>query len=166
VAKATKVRLPALDILVEAGEWPPKARLRKIAAGVIEAAAIRLGLDLPEGAEVSIVFTDDAHIKSLNRKFRQKNKPTNVLSFPGAPAANGGIGPILGDVVLAQETVSKEAAAEGLTLEAHLAHLILHGFLHILGYDHEDDGEAQIMEGLETAILGGIGIADPYERQR
>jgi probable rRNA maturation factor len=166
VAKATKVRLPALDILVEAGEWPSKARLRKIAARVIEAAAIRLGRDLPEVAELSIVFTDDAHIKSLNRKFRQKNKPTNVLSFPGAPAANGGIGPILGDVVLAQETVSKEAAAEGLTLEAHLAHLILHGFLHILGYDHEDDGEAQIMEGLETAILGGIGIADPYERQR
>jgi probable rRNA maturation factor len=68
--------------------------------------------------------------------------------------------------VLAEQTVSKEAAAEGLTLEAHLTHLILHGFLHILGYDHEDDGEARIMEGLETVILEGVGIADPYERQR
>ena len=166
MAKARKVRLPTLDILVEAGEWLPKARLKRIAVKVIEAAAIRLELDLPEGAELSIVFTDDAHIKSLNRKFRGKNKPTNVLSFPGAPAANGGIGPILGDIVLAEETVSKEAGAQHLTLEAHLAHLILHGFLHILGYDHEDDGEAETMEGLETAILGGIGVADPYERQR
>ena len=166
VPKATKIRPPALDILVEAGEWPPKARLKRIAATVVEAALIRLKLDLADGAELSIVFTDDAHIKSLNRKFRQKNKPTNVLSFPGAPAANGGIGPILGDIVLGLETVSREAVAAGLTLEAHLAHLILHGFLHILGYDHENDGEAKIMEGLETAILGGIGIADPYERQR
>lgn len=156
----------SLDILVEAGEWLPKARLKRIAEKVIAAASEKLKLDLADGAELSLVFTDDGHIKSLNRKFRGKNKATNVLSFPGAPAANGGIGPILGDIVLAEETVSREAAAEGLTLEAHLAHLILHGFLHILGYDHEDGGEAETMEGLETAILGGIGIADPYERQR
>ena len=164
--KARKIRLPALDIMVEAGEWPAKARLKRIAGTVVEAALIRLELDQAGGAELSIVFTDDAHIKLLNRKFRQKNKPTNVLSFPSAPAANGGIGPILGDIVLAAETVSREAGAGALTLEAHLSHLILHGFLHILGYDHENDGEAKVMEGLETAILGGIGIADPYERQR
>jgi probable rRNA maturation factor len=166
VPKAKKTLLPALDIMVEAGEWPARTRLKRIAGKVVEAASIRLKLGLPEGAELSIVFTDDAHIKSLNRKFRGKSKPTNVLSFPGAPAANGGIGPILGDIVLAAETVSREAEGEGLTLEAHLTHLILHGFLHILGYDHEDDGEASLMEGLETAILGGIGVADPYERQR
>jgi probable rRNA maturation factor len=161
-----KNAVPVLDILVEAGEWPSKARLKRIAEKVLGAASAELKLDLPEGAELSLLFTDDAHIKSLNRKFRGKNKPTNVLSFPGAPAANGGIGPILGDIVLAAETVSREAEGEGLTLEAHLTHLILHGFLHILGYDHEDDGEAGLMEGLETAILGGIGVADPYERQR
>jgi probable rRNA maturation factor len=166
VPKAKKALLPVLDILVEAGEWPSKARLKRIAEKVLGAASAELKLDLPEGAELSLLFTDDAHIKSLNRKFRGKNKPTNVLSFPGAPAANGGIGPILGDIVLAAETVSREAEGEGLTLEAHLTHLILHGFLHILGYDHEDDGEAGLMEGLETAILGGIGVADPYERQR
>jgi probable rRNA maturation factor len=161
-----KNAVPVLDILVEAGEWPSKARLKRIAEKILGAASAELKLDLPEGAELSLLFTDDAHIKSLNRKFRGKNKPTNVLSFPGAPAANGGIGPILGDIVLAEETVSREAEGEGLTLEAHLTHLILHGFLHILGYDHEDDGEASLMEGLETAILGGIGVADPYERQR
>jgi probable rRNA maturation factor len=161
-----KNAVPVLDILVEAGEWPSKARLKRIAEKILGAASAELKLDLPEGAELSLLFTDDAHIKSLNRKFRGKSKPTNVLSFPGAPAANGGIGPILGDIVLAAETVSREAEGEGLTLEAHLTHLILHGFLHILGYDHEDDGEAGLMEGLETAILGGIGVADPYERQR
>jgi probable rRNA maturation factor len=161
-----KNAVPVLDILVEAGEWPSKARLKRIAEKVLGAASAELKLDLPEGAELSLLFTDDAHIKSLNRKFRGKSKPTNVLSFPGAPAANGGIGPILGDIVLAAETVSREAEGERLTLEAHLTHLILHGFLHILGYDHEDDGEAGLMEGLETAILGGIGVADPYERQR
>jgi probable rRNA maturation factor len=166
VPKAAKTRLPALEIMVEAGEWPSKARLKRIAGKVVGAASNHLKLDLADGAELSVVFTDDAHMKLLNRKFRRKNKPTNVLSFPGAPAANGGIGPILGDVVLAAETVSREAAAGALTLEAHLSHLILHGFLHILGYDHENGGEAKIMEGLETAILGGIGIADPYERQR
>jgi probable rRNA maturation factor len=166
VAVTKRVRPPILDTLVEAGEWPSKARLRRIADTVVGAASNHLKLDLAEGAELSVVFTDDAHIKTLNRKFRRKNKPTNVLSFPGAPAANGGIGPILGDIVLGQETVSREAGAGALTLEAHLSHLILHGFLHILGYDHENDGEAKIMEGLETAILGGIGIADPYERQR
>jgi probable rRNA maturation factor len=161
-----KNAVPVLDILVEAGEWPSKARLKRIAEKILGAASAELKLDLPEGAELSLLFTDDAHIKSLNRKFRGKSKPTNVLSFPGAPAANGGIGPILGDIVLAAETVSREAEGERLTLEAHLTHLILHGFLHILGYDHEDDGEAGLMEGLETAILGGIGVADPYERQR
>ena len=163
---AKKVRAPTLDIMVEAGEWPAQARLKRIADKVVGAASNRLKLDLSDGAELSIVFTDDAHIKSLNHKFRRKNKPTNVLSFPGAPAANGRIGPILGDIVLGQETISREAASGALTLEAHLSHLILHGFLHILGYDHENDGDAKIMEGLETAILGGIGIADPYERQR
>jgi probable rRNA maturation factor len=167
LAKAAKeAQLLSLDILVEAGEWPAKARLKRIAERVLAAASAKMKLDLPEGAELSLVFTDDAHIKTLNRKFRRKNKATNVLSFPGAPAPNGGIGPVLGDIVLALETVGREAAAEGLTLDAHLSHLILHGFLHILGYDHENDGDAQVMEGLETVILGGIGIADPYERQR
>jgi probable rRNA maturation factor len=137
-----KNAVPVLDILVEAGEWPSKARLKRIAEKILGAASAELKLDLPEGAELSLLFTDDAHIKSLNRKFRGKSKPTTVLSFPGAPAANGGIGPILGDIVLAAETVSREAEGERLTLEAHLTHLILHGFLHILGYDHEDDGAA------------------------
>jgi probable rRNA maturation factor len=166
LAKTKEVRLPALDLMVEAGDWPSKPRLRRVATKVLAPAIARLRLDLTEDAELSLVFTDDAHIRSLNRKFRAKNKPTNVLSFPAAPATKGGIGPILGDIVLAAETVAKEAEAEGLTLDVHLAHLILHGFLHILGYDHEGEDEATVMEGLETAILGEVGIADPYSRQR
>ncbi len=156
----------AIELLVEAGDWPPLSELEAITAGVVEAAvtAVRpeLANELAEGSELSLVFTDDAHVRSLNRRFRKQDHATNVLSFPSAAAPNGRLGPILGDVVLARETVFREAEAGGLTIEAHLAHLIVHGFLHVLGYDHEDEAEASAMERLETAILSGLGIADPY----
>jgi probable rRNA maturation factor len=113
------------------------------------------GGELPE-AEVSILFTDDAHIQRLNAAWRGKDKPTNVLSFPQ------GAGPLLGDVVLASETVAREAALAGKPLEAHMVHLIVHGFLHLLGYDHEREDEAEEMEALERAALERMGIADPY----
>ncbi len=119
-------------------------------------------LKLAPDAEVSLVFSDDAHIRGLNARYRHKDSPTNVLSFPAVPAAKGKLGPMLGDIVLAAETVAREAAEQGLALDAHLAHLLVHGFLHLAGYDHEDDGEATVMEGLETAILARLGIADPY----
>lgn len=128
----------------------------------MDAAVAAIGPRFAAECELSLVFTDDAHIRRLNRDFRKKDSPTNVLSFPAPAGAGGLMGPILGDVVLARETVVREAAAEGLTVEAHLAHLILHGFLHLLGYDHQDEAEATTMERLETAILGGLGIADPY----
>ena len=113
---------------------------------------------------MSLVFTDDAHIRALNRKYRGKDKATNVLSFPAAPAAPGGnrFGPLLGDIVVAEETVAREAADQGLTLDHHLTHLIVHGFLHLVGHDHETEAEAVVMERLETAILAAIGVADPY----
>jgi probable rRNA maturation factor len=85
-----------------------------------------------------------------------------VLSFPSAPVGKGVLPPMIGDIVLAAETVAAEAAAAGLTIDAHIAHLLVHGFLHLVGYDHELDAEAAVMEGLETAILAGLGIADPY----
>ena len=101
-------------------------------------------------------------MRRLNRDYRGKDKPTNVLSFPRRRLLAGRLGPLLGDIVLAAETVAREAEDEGLALDDHLTHLIVHGFLHLLGYDHEDEAEAAVMEGLETAILGGLGIADPY----
>ncbi len=152
----------AADILIEAGTWPGKPRLARMVDAALDAALAAARPPLAAGAEVGIVFTDDAHVRALNRTYRGKDKPTNVLSFPAAPVEKGRFGPPLGDIVLAGETVAAEAAREGLALEAHATHLIVHGFLHLLGYDHVRDDDAAIMESLETSILSRLGIADPY----
>lgn len=151
-----------IDILVEGGDWPGRARLRTLARKAIAAAMARAEPPLAPGPEVSLLFTDDAHMRGLNHRYRGKDKPTNVLSLPGAPVLPGRLGPPLGDIVLAAETIRHEADDQGLALEDHLTHLIVHGFLHLIGHDHEDEAEALAMEGLETAILGDLGIADPY----
>jgi probable rRNA maturation factor len=152
----------AVDVLIEAGDWPSRAKLRALAERAIAAAADRACPDLAPEAEVSLLFTDDAHMRRLNLRYRGKDKPTNVISLPSAPPVVGRLGPLLGDVVLAVETVAKEAGDQGLALNDHLTHLIIHGFLHLIGYDHEDESEALVMEGLETAILNDLGISDPY----
>jgi probable rRNA maturation factor len=151
-----------VDVLIEAGAWPARAKLRALAERAIGAAADRACPDLEPGAEVSLLFTDDAHMRRLNLRYRGKDKPTNVLSLPGARLLVGRLGPLLGDIVLASETIEGEAEAQGVAPSEHLTHLIVHGFLHLIGYDHEDDSEALVMEGLETAILGDLGVADPY----
>jgi probable rRNA maturation factor len=112
-------------------------------------------------AEISIVLTDDAEQRELNRDWRGKDAPTNVLSFPQIEPFAPVIG-ILGDIVLAHETLAREAAEQDKPLADHFTHLVVHGFLHILGYDHLSEEEALVMEGLETQILAGLGIADPY----
>jgi probable rRNA maturation factor len=154
-------RQPQLDLLVEAGDWPRQSRLRSLARRAVRAATVQAGVNLPANAELSVVFTDDAHIRALNRRFRGKDKATNVLSFPAAPSGRK-LGPLLGDIVLARQTVEREADDQGLTFEDHLTHLVVHGFLHLLGYDHATEAEAVAMERLETAILASIGVADPY----
>jgi probable rRNA maturation factor len=112
-------------------------------------------------AELSIVLTDDAEQRVLNRDWRGIDKSTNVLSFPQiepfAPVSG-----LLGDIILARETLEREAAEQGVSVEDHFTHLVVHGFLHLLGYDHMDDDEALAMEGLETQILASLGVADPY----
>lgn len=113
---------------------------------------------------VSITFTDDKHVKKLNKKFRDKNKPTNVLSFQtweNIESLPSGMVPV-GDIVFAFETVEREAKEKGISFKDHLTHLLIHGFLHLLGYDHMDDREAEIMEGLEIKILKKTGIKNPY----
>ena len=113
----------------------------------------------PAAGGVCLVLADDALQRRLNREFRGRDKSTNVLSFDGAPAA-------LGDVVLALETIAAEAEAQGKPLADHVAHLVVHGVLHLLGYDHETQGQARSMERLEIEILAGLGIGDPYRLPR
>jgi probable rRNA maturation factor len=107
---------------------------------------------------LAVLLTDDASVANLNLRFRQQDKPTNVLSFPAPanPEAH------LGDVALAYGVCAREAEAQGKPFAHHLAHLVAHGVLHLVGYDHEIDAEAEEMEGLERVILAGLGIPDPY----
>jgi probable rRNA maturation factor len=179
------LRTPIIDIAVEAGNWPPEDELRRIAEGAVEAAAAVLAgvePDVPAPREatrdsaISILFTDDAGMQALNARWRGKDRPTNVLSFPQAPgpwiSALSGLSqgegePVpLGDIALAAETIRREAALAEKPLEDHIPHLIIHGLLHLLGYDHEAEDEAEEMEQLERAALSRIGIADPTAAAR
>lgn len=155
-----------LDIDIE--DWP---------AGAWEALATRAAHAAAQGEPLlasprlitSVLFTSDAEVHVLNREWRARDKPTNVLSFPmlerGALETLALAGPpeMLGDIALAYETCAREAAEKGVTLEAHATHLIVHGLLHLAGHDHVDsDAQAEAMEALETAILAKLGLADPY----
>ena len=140
-----------------------EAAVREVATATLRAGANTLAA--PEGVEVSLVLADDAAMRALNRDYRGRDAPTNVLAFPqhetlGAPAHPGPV--LLGDVVLALETVRREAAAQGKSTVDHARHLVVHGILHLLGYDHDAESAAADMERRETAILAGLGIADPY----
>ncbi|MBN8528621.1 MAG: rRNA maturation RNase YbeY [Caulobacterales bacterium] len=112
--------------------------------------------------EVVVLLTDDATVQDLNARFRDKDRPTNVLSFPAPETAR----PHLGDLVLARGVCVVEAAEQGKTVGDHLSHLVVHGVLHLLGHDHEDETEAEAMETRERAILATLGVTDPYAGQR
>ncbi len=116
-----------------------------------------------EDVEVSLLFTDDDTIQDINSEWRDMDKPTNVLSFPAFPIVPGGMpGPMLGDIICAYETIKREAAELEKPFDAHLSHLLVHGFLHLFGYDHIEEDDAVTMEGLETRILATLGLSDPY----
>nr|WP_316651939.1 rRNA maturation RNase YbeY [uncultured Gellertiella sp.] len=165
---ATRLEIQAS---VEAGDWPAEEALEPLASNLLEKAAAHLVRDEAQPfpampVEVSLVFTDDASIREINREWRGFDKPTNVLSFPAFPLEPGGMpGPMLGDIVIARETVAREAGELGKPFEEHLTHLMVHGFLHLFGYDHLETDEAEEMEGLETRILAELGISDPYAGQ-
>lgn len=151
-----------IDVSVEAGGWAGEDELSALAAQCVEVALARLGLEGVE-SELSILFTDDAAMRALNAEWRGKDKSTNVLSFPAFALSPGDPpGPMLGDVVVAFETVCAEAELEGKAFDDHLRHLIVHGFLHVLGYDHETDTDAEEMEAAERAILADMSVSDPY----
>lgn len=152
-----------VDIVVEHGDWsvfaPLEETVLSACAAVERSASVTFG-----PAEACIAFTSDAEVRTLNRTFRGKDTATNVLSFPAIASPVGTSTGVrqLGDVVLAAETVAREAADLRIPPRDHLQHLVIHGLLHLLGYDHEDDAEAEAMETLEAALLASLGIPDPY----
>lgn len=152
-----------VDFSLQSGSWPDQSELATLLDTVMGSASAHCPFDMPNGAEVSVVFCDDANIQILNNEFRDEDKPTNVLSF----ASNDGLelkswSPLLGDIILAQETIEREASDQSKTFTDHLTHLLVHGFLHLVGYDHMNDEDAEVMENMERKILASLNIADPY----
>ena len=146
-----------IEIEIEAPAWTEA--LPEAAALAHAAALAALAQDGAEDEGVVLLLTDDGAVQELNARFRDKDKPTNVLSFPAPhnPERH------LGDVALAYGVCVREAAEQGKPLAHHLQHLVAHGVLHLLGYDHMSDDEAEAMEGLERVVLAGLGIPDPYQ---
>ena len=157
-----------LTALNEDHGWPATVDWQTLADRAVAAAIDVARVTLPDG-EISIRLTDNAEVQCLNRDYRGKDKPTNVLSFPQyAPEEIAGLSLsdepeiLLGDIVLALETCAREAEDKHILLADHAAHLIIHGTLHLLGHDHEDDVAAEAMEALEVKALASLGIANPY----
>lgn len=157
-----------LDIAIEAA-WPPAIDWPDLALRAAEAASAVAPELANERLSASLLFADDAEVRTLNREWRAKDKPTNVLSFPMLVRADllalpaDGPEELLGDIALALETCAREAADKGVSLESHAAHLIVHGLLHLAGFDHETSiADAAAMEALEIKALALLGIADPY----
>jgi len=152
---------PAVEIRSEADAWDAPGL---DVVTVVERAARAALADAYTGgaAELSVLLTDDDAIAELNRDWRGRDGPTNVLSFPADDVPVAGRPLMLGDIVVAYGTLAREAEAGNIPFEHHLSHLIVHGVLHVLGYDHEDDAEAEEMERRETAVLASLGVPDPY----
>jgi probable rRNA maturation factor len=160
----TRTRAPDVQVSIQkaAPGWKAvsgaTAKVRKAARQAVSMAGVPV---LPR-AELAVLLADDARIREVNRQWRAKDKPTNVLSFPGATPGNISQAPFLGDIILAFETTAAEALAEEKLLDHHMMHLVVHGVLHLLGYDHMTPRDAERMEGLESAILASLDIPDPY----
>jgi probable rRNA maturation factor len=151
-----------IEITAESPHWERMPGARASIRAAIAAALADCEVD---EVEVGVVLADDARVRELNRSWRGKDAPTNVLSFP-APEMQGESPRFLGDIVLAFETIEREAADDGKPVSHHIAHLAVHGALHLLGFDHERDEEAEAMERREREILRRLGIADPYAPAR
>jgi probable rRNA maturation factor len=157
--------LPITEVLVVADGWHGEPDAEVVIQRAIAAAAELADADIGE-AELAVMLTDDEGIRTLNNNWRGIDKPTNVLSFPALPPT-GPAGPddpprMLGDIAIAYQTTRQEADDEQKPFDQHLSHLAVHGFLHLIGYDHEKDDDAEAMEALEQEILAQLGIPDPY----
>jgi probable rRNA maturation factor len=183
VARATRARrpqaAPAIDIMIDSPLWKAQRGVRAVLQRAIREAA---AMAATSGGELAIVLTDDSAIRALNRDWRGKDQPTNVLSFP-APVPSGSLPRkrgrtrmtdsrhadarrvpvrLIGDIVIAYETVEREAVAAHRLFRHHLAHLAVHGFLHLVGHDHAAEAEADAMEALEIAVLARLSVPNPY----
>jgi len=156
----------SIAILDQGGDWSQLARRDEAIARAAAAVADAPDCARARGAEACVVLADDALLRSLNHAYRGKDAPTNVLSFPFREAPRDPTGAThphhLGDIVLAAETLQREAAEQGIPPVHHLQHLVVHGLLHLLGFDHDAEVEAEAMERLETRILATLGVPDPY----
>jgi probable rRNA maturation factor len=157
---------PSLEIIVDSPLWKAQRGFRSVLQRAIAEAAC---VAATTGGELAIVLTDDSAIRTLNRDWRGKDQPTNVLSFPAPDdlpparlAGEPGRVRLLGDIVIAYETMAREALAERRPFRHHLAHLAVHGFLHLVGHDHEAEAEAEAMETLEIAVLARLKVPNPY----
>ena len=156
--------LPLTEVLVVADCWQTEPEAEAVIHRAINAAAEIADADVGE-AEIAVMLTDDTGIRTLNNNWRSIDKPTNVLSFPALQPTTGAPADaprMLGDIAIAYETTRKEADDEEKPFDHHLSHLAVHGFLHLIGYDHEKDDDAEAMEALEREILEQLGIPDPY----
>jgi probable rRNA maturation factor len=154
-------RGPTIDVVIASARWHKAPRAARLVRRIITAAAPTSA----RNAELSVILTNDRAIGALNRQWRGRDKPTNVLSFPTPKLVSKSVSKArhhLGDIVIAYETTAKEARDEGKPFDHHLAHLALHGFLHLLGYDHESHRQAETMERRERLILARLGVPDPY----
>ena len=156
---------PITEVLVVADCWQDEPDAEAVIQRAIAIAAATVDTDVAD-AELAVMLTDDSGIRTLNSNWRGIDKPTNVLSFP-ALQPTGPSGPedaprMLGDIAIAYETTRREADDEQKLFDHHLSHLVVHGFLHLIGYDHEKDDDAETMEALEREILSQLGIPDPY----
>lgn len=143
--------------------WKPLAPRRSLIKSAIAAALKAPPLRPLDGAELSILLTDDTEMREINRNWRKKDSSTNVLSFPAAAPNRIAQSPVLGDIVLAYETLAREAEAEAKPFDHHLVHLVIHGLFHLLGDDHETEDEAKVMEAREIDALARLGIPNPYQ---
>jgi probable rRNA maturation factor len=144
----------SVDVLVQSPKWNDHRGAAAAVRKAINTAADEIS---SPGGEVAVLLTNDAAIRKLNKQWRKIDKPTNVLSFPAAKGAA-----MLGDIVIAYETLARESGDERKEFVHHLSHLAVHGFLHLMGYDHQNDSDAEAMEDLERAILARLKIPDPY----
>ena len=142
--------------------WRGALASRQLAREAIAAGLGESGVKLRRGAEVSVHLVDDAAIRAVNAEWRKKDAPTNVLSFPAVAPVELAEARLLGDILIAFETVRREADEEGKALPDHFRHLVVHGFLHLLGFDHVEPEAAEAMEAIERRALARLGVADPY----